>query len=336
MLLLPIENAVAQPAINYASDGPNILIAGAPFQGERVTSVKTSLQDGTEMVHEEHEILGRDADGRFFDDSFQPTAAKPENYMVLADPTAGRVVFWHQGSQTAFSRPLQPSTHLQIALLALDVHAESTQFPKNKTTVTTVDLGVKKIAGVLCTGKRTITVLPAKTSGNSAPVQRSSEIWIANDLQIVIDERDTNPVTGIRTVTMASLELTAPSPDHFLIPHNLNVKDMVSMVPGLLAGLSMSHAEDPEYQKALNDIEKPETREKAADDLIAYAGTHKEVANHVAHVLAARDTHINDANVLARSSLDEIEQASSTIVLDRILVGDFARMNDLAEYWDTS
>lgn len=112
MLLLPIENAVAQPAINYASDGPNILIAGAPFQGERVTSVKTSLQDGTEMVHEEHEILGRDADGRFFDDSFQPTAAKPENYMVLADPTAGRMVFWHQGSQTAFSRPLQPPTHL--------------------------------------------------------------------------------------------------------------------------------------------------------------------------------------------------------------------------------
>lgn len=160
MLVLPVWKAVAQPAISYASDGPDILVAGAPFLGERVTSLKTHLQDGTEMVHEEHEILGREADGRFFDNSFPPTAAKAENIIVVADPIAQRVVFWNQGSQTAHSRPLPPSTHLQIALLTPDVRTESTQFPKNRTTVTTEDLGIKKIAGVMCTGKRTVTLLP--------------------------------------------------------------------------------------------------------------------------------------------------------------------------------
>jgi hypothetical protein len=171
-------------------------------------------------------------------------------------------------------------------------------------------------------------------------------VWTASDLQIVVAETDTNPFTGTRTVTMVSLEHTSPPADRFTLPHTLTVRPgfdstqlarlgLPTFDPARLAGLSLPHSESLEYRKALDDVANPETREKAADDLVAYAHMHKEVANHVAHVLAARNTHMDDAVALGRSSLDESEQGSSAIVIDRILVGDLALMNDLAEYWDT-
>ena len=76
-------------------------------------------------------------------------------------------------------------------------------------------------------------------------------------------------------------------------------------------------------------------REDAAAKLIAYAHTHNEVANHVAIVLAVRNTHLDDAVGLGRESVDRSEQASASNELDRVRAGDTARMSELAEYWNT-
>lgn len=350
---LVLARAAGQTSVSFGDlKVPNVLTPGTPFQGERVTKTTVRLQDGSLLVREEHELLGRDADGRFFDESFQPTASgdAANHHFLIADPVAKREVTWTEGSMNAIGTPLQPSTRLNVAALPFDRNIERAQFPKDKTTVTTDDLGAKIIDGAVCTGTRTVTTLPAGVIGNAEPLQGSEEVWTANDLQIVVAETDSSPFSGTRTVAMVSLERTAPPTDRFNLPKGLSIKEgplfglpgfpgsitlPSSGVQGLLPTLVGHGTESPEYWQALDDIVKPELREDAAAKLIAYAHTHEEVANHVALVLAVRNTHFDDAIALGRESLDRSEQASASIELDRVLAGDTARMCELAEYWNT-
>jgi hypothetical protein len=348
-VLVPLAPApaVGQTSVSFGDPKtPNVLTPGVPFQGERVTKTTMRLQGGSLLVREEHELLGRDADGRFFDESFQPAVSgKTDHHFIVADPIAKRELSWMQGATTASANPLQPSTRLNVTALPLDRRTETALFPKDETTVTTDDLGSKIIGGVMCTGTRTVTTLAAGAIGNAEPLQRSEEVWTANDLQIVVAETDISPMLGTRTVTMVSLERTAPSAGRFNLPKGLAIKDSplaglpgfpgLIPVPGVPATLPVHKTESPDYWQALDDIVKPELREDAAAKLIAYAHTHDEVANHVAIVLAVRNTHLDDAVALGRASLDRSEQASASIELDQVLAGDTARMSELAEYWNT-
>lgn len=348
LVALAGARSVGQTSVSFGDPkAPNVLTPGAPFQGERVTKTTMRLQDGSVLVREEHELLGRDADGRFFDESFQPTAPGEAavHHFVVADPIAKQEVGWTEGSTTAFGSPLQPSTRLNVAALLPDRRVETAQYPKDKSTITTDDLGSKMIEGVVCTGTRTVTTLAAGAIGNSEPLQQSEEQWTANDLQIVMAETDTSPFSGTRTVAMISLKRTAPPADRFNLPQGVVVKEgpLAGLpgfpgsvrLPGLPATLSLARLESPEYLQTLEDIAKPELRESAAVKLIEYAHTHNEVANHVALVLAVRNTHLNDAVTLGRESLERSEQASASIELDRVLAGDTTRMTELAEYWNT-
>lgn len=326
---------------------PNVLTAGVPFRGERVTKTAVRLQDGTLLVREEHELLGRDADGRFFDESFQPSASGEagKHHFIVADPIAKRELAWTEGATTASSSPLQPSTRLNVAALPINRNIDTAQFAGDRSTSTTDDLRSKMLSGVMCTGTRTVTTLTAGAIGNPQPLQRTEEVWTANDLGIVVAETNSSPFWGTRTVTMISLERTAPPASRFNLPKGLSIKQSPLAglpgfpgsirLPNLSATISMPRPESPEYSQALDDIVKPELREDAAAKLIAYAHTHDEVANHVALVLAVRNTHFDDAVALGRESMDRSEQASASIELDRVLVGDAVRMSQLAEYWNT-
>jgi TonB family protein len=193
------------------------------------------LQDGSLLVREEHELLGRDADGRFFDESYAPAASgqPSQHHFIFADPIAKREVAWTEGSTTAYVTPLPSSTRLSVSALLFDRRVEMGQFPKDKTTVTTDDLGSKMIDGVTCAGTRTVTTLAAGVIGNAEPLQRSEEVWIADDLQIVIAETDTDPMLGTRMVSMAMLERTAPPAGRFGLPEGLTIKESaLGSMPG--------------------------------------------------------------------------------------------------------
>jgi hypothetical protein len=183
------------------------------------------LQDGKPLTQEEHELLGRDAEGRFFDQSFRlAMPGHPEAHSdMIVDPIAHRLVAWRSGTHKAVGDPLPPATHLDVAALAPDRRMQEAQFPKGKSNVTTENLGMKTIGGVLATGTRTVTVLPTGAAGNSQPLESSQEIWVANDLQIVVSETDTSPFSGTRKVEMLSLERTAPPANRFEVPSDMTV-----------------------------------------------------------------------------------------------------------------
>jgi hypothetical protein len=84
-----------------------------------------------------------------------------------------------------------------------------------------------------------------------------------------------------------------------------------------------------DYAQALVEIEKPETREAAADTLVGFARTHPGVQNHVAQVLASRNTHLDDAEIFATQSVERIERATGAVA------GSPVTPPGSSEYWDS-
>lgn len=228
--------AGAQVSSSMGSNGPNLLTANAPFNAERVTRTSLRLQDGAVMTREEHELIGRDAEGRLFDDSFlaPQTGAKAAHFYLIADPVAKRRTTWNDLGKTGFRDVLSSTTHLEITALQSGGIEESHWFPKTKVEVKTEDLGKKMIAGVQATGTRTTTTLPAGESGNSVALTKTEEVWMADDLQLVVAETDTSSISGTRTVTTVSLKKTAPEASRYEVPQDVSFKSMFgSLAPAL-------------------------------------------------------------------------------------------------------
>lgn len=103
-------------------------------------------------------------------------------------------------------------------------------------------------------------------------------------------------------------------------------------VTPLVAGIANSRLE---YARELDEIVDPATREKAADALVVYAKTHPDAQNHVAHVFASRNTHLDEALTLAQESVERVEKQTASIDIDHVSSNDFQTMEVMAEYWDS-
>ena len=321
----------AQVSVSLSTAGPSLTIADAPFEAERVTKTARMLSDGSKLEREEHEHLYRDKQGRVFDESVNPVGGpdgQPSTMDTLFDPVEKHYATWNKKTKVGSEQALTPAVHVQISVLAPDRAAEASQFPKNKTTVTTSDLGQKQIHGLLATGHRTSTVLAAGAMGNSADLKQTRDVWTSDDLQLVLEETDSSPLTGTRTVEVMSLRRGDPNPAVFEMPKDLSLKEIASMAD------VMAHLPGAEYTKAIDGLKDPDTRETSAAWLINYEQTHVDNETHIAFLLALWGTHLEQAESMAREAVHRDEEADASATAERVTVGDVLRMVVLAEAWD--
>ena len=325
--------AAAQTTISYGADGPDYLRPNAPFTLSRVTRTQTRLQNGSSLELTVNEKLTRDAMGRVFDLSnpvLKDPLARPQQFYTLADPVATSLTQWRTGSDEAVGVQLPPHAHLLVHALWTEA-IEHTKLPSAAKS-TTEALGTQEIAGFTATGTRTTTEIPAGAVNNTDPLRIVHEVWISDTLGIPLRELDINPFTGTRTMNTEKATENASGDALFHLPAGLHVKIMPTRPPGTSA------ADGPDtaaYHKAQEDLKAPETREAAAEVLLHYAADHEEAANHVAHLLAVRNTHLPEAKVLAEHSVQALEQASSTLAVGDHSASAAEEMFNLAEYWDT-
>jgi hypothetical protein len=71
--------------------------------------------------------------------------------------------------------------------------------------VTREDLGSQVVEGVLATGTRTTTVIPAGTIGNDQPIRVVSEQWFASDLQVLVLTKHSDPRVGETTFRLTNV-----------------------------------------------------------------------------------------------------------------------------------
>jgi hypothetical protein len=229
----------AQITMTSRSDGENVLTPGLPFLAERVTHIDHKLIDGNEISSEEHEVIARDADGRFYDMSMlTSSSAKPlpnaGTFVIVADPVTHTTLSWSTFSKIVTSRQLPASVHL--AVTSLRPSDETAHLPKNSYVITTQDLGKKTIAGLAAIGIRSITTIPAGNIGNARDIVLTHDVWTSTDLQITISESDSSPVSGTRTSEITAINRTAPPSTLFDPPAGYTFKSQTPAVSATTTG----------------------------------------------------------------------------------------------------
>lgn len=231
---------IAQQSISFSQTGETVTTPQSPFQAERVTRTSRTLPDGTLILYEEHETLARDSEGRFYDESKQTSVGglppKQSNlFHILIDPMAKTAITWNSLSQKANMDRLPSATRVLVNTLLPPRSNSIRPSPDDK--VTTEDLGKKTIAGLVCTGIQTKTVIPVGGIGNTRPITITKEIWTSSDLQMTVLEIDNDPLNGIRTSEFVTASRVEPPATLFHIPDGLTIKSRFPFMPGIRPAL---------------------------------------------------------------------------------------------------
>lgn len=227
VLLSIAAPSLAQITITMSGDQPTLLKLNAPFLAERVTTTERTLADGSTIHREAHETISRDEAGRVFADiQLDDTAT---HQFTLVDLPQQRYYTWSTETMKAWYAPLAHNAALQLN--PLYQRPGPSEFPVKQTMTTTEALGSRTIEGVPATGTRTTTTLPAGKVGNSAPLVHREEVWVADDLGLVVEETDFNSYTGKRTVRLVRLERKPQPAERFVLPAGVTAQQR--MLPSL-------------------------------------------------------------------------------------------------------
>ena len=94
-------------------------------------------------------------------------------------------------------------------------------------TANTEDLGTQVIEGIVATGKRTTTTIPAGAIGNEQPILIVSEQWSSPDLKVIVMTKHSDPRTGETTYRLTNIVQTEPARSLFEVPADYTLKDSV-------------------------------------------------------------------------------------------------------------
>ncbi len=95
---------------------------------------------------------------------------------------------------------------------------------ENKGSSTREDLGEQLVEGLLASGTRTTTVIPAGAIGNEQPLRIVSEEWVSKDLGIQVVTKFSDPRTGETTYRVTNINRAEPDPTLFQLPADYKVQ----------------------------------------------------------------------------------------------------------------
>ena len=96
---------------------------------------------------------------------------------------------------------------------------------------TSEDLGQQVIEGVLATGQRTTTVIPAGAIGNVQPIKVVSEQWTSPDLKVLVLTKHSDPRNGDTTYRLSNIVRAEPDRSLFAVPPDYTVKERSVRIP---------------------------------------------------------------------------------------------------------
>ncbi len=89
------------------------------------------------------------------------------------------------------------------------------------------DLGQQMVEGVLATGSRTTTTIPAGSIGNAKPIVIVSEQWFSDDLKVLISTKHSDPRSGETTYRLTNVIQGEPHRSLFEVPSDYALQDSV-------------------------------------------------------------------------------------------------------------
>lgn len=87
------------------------------------------------------------------------------------------------------------------------------------------DLGQQMIEGMMATGTRTTTTIPAGAIGNEQPLTIVSEQWFSPELKVLVLTKHSDPRVGETTYRLTNIQRAEPDRSLFQVPADYAVKD---------------------------------------------------------------------------------------------------------------
>ena len=87
------------------------------------------------------------------------------------------------------------------------------------------DLGQQNIEGVMATGKRTTTVIPAGGIGNLQEIRIVSEQWFSPDLEVLVLTKHSDPRVGETVYRLTNIVRALPDPALFMVPGDYTIQE---------------------------------------------------------------------------------------------------------------
>jgi hypothetical protein len=86
------------------------------------------------------------------------------------------------------------------------------------------ELGEQTIEGILATGTRTTSTIPAGVLDNEQPIRIVSEEWFSSELQVLVMTKHSDPRVGETTYRLVNISRTEPAKSLFELPAGYTIK----------------------------------------------------------------------------------------------------------------
>jgi len=217
-------------------------VTGAPFSASVSTQSKQTLADGNVIQHSTTGTFARDSQGRTRRDMtlpaigpFATSGETPPHMVEINDAVAGVHYILDPSRKVAHKMERRrhgkdmhittggpvPGPDDQTAGVTIAVQPG----PNDENEVTTTSLGTQAVNGVEAQGTRYTRTIPAGQIGNSKPITIVTERWYSPDLQMVVMNRRTDPMTGDSVTQFTDILRGEPDPALFQVPSDYTVKE---------------------------------------------------------------------------------------------------------------
>ena len=221
---------------------------GRPYSGEAITETNQVLGDGTRISRRSATRVYRDGEGRTRREMLADDGAV--RTISISDPVAHANYTLDPKTKTAFKATVNtvyPTVTMTARGTQVSERAISegqpamrgggagarggggggtlmrTPAPENPN-VKKEDLGSQNIEGVMATGTRTTTVIPAGEIGNDKEIRIVSEQWFSDDLQVLVMTRHSDPRSGETTYRLRNILRAEPDQNLFTVPGDYTVQ----------------------------------------------------------------------------------------------------------------
>jgi hypothetical protein len=329
-LLVAVAPASGQVSMSIQRSRPEPPVIGLPFTADQTVRIVRHLANGMPVTREIKGHLARTADGvERFDGIIPPTDPDhpdPTTMVYLIDHGKHTATLLNSRLMTATVTQLPADATISINFLPLQASGADRAI-KPQDPVTT-DLGHRTLNQLELVGRRLTATIPAGKVGNDQPLPVTTDVWVSQQLHLLVNEIEKNPLTGERTFELTNIRSEEPDPALFQVPAGYTVKDAPPMPSGTLslgtppAGIPRIAA-PPLPDPMASEIEQARNSPSAAlKDELAY-----KLANLNADIPQAQSLS-EDAIAIEEKQLADFSHLPASPLA-------FAQMLVLSRYWNT-
>jgi hypothetical protein len=215
----------------------NAYKANVPYSATVQTTFERKLADGNAIHGSATTHQARDSAGRTRSEFSSGCVVGSDGQfkqmirVTVYDPATGTTLAWTVNDQPAAAkvvhvmhRPEPPA----VAPPPAAVQRQPAAQVRQKSPLRGEDLGSRNIEGVTAGGSRSKRTIPAGQMGNDQPIEMVDEIWITQDLGLMMLRIEDNPLNGRTTTEVVELNQAEPDAALFAAPAGYRLEEVVT------------------------------------------------------------------------------------------------------------